>query len=73
MVNGIELEDDHYGLIVSIDLLDENEKPTHYNKKRTAVCAIPLADVSAKDKDSKNYKELNDYSVWFANLRDCYG
>ena len=61
IVNGIDFEDDHYGLIASIDLLD---------KKRTARHAIPIADVSVKDKDSKNYKALHDYSVWFANLRD---
>ena len=70
MVYGIELEDEYYGLIASIELLDENEKPSFHKKKRNAVSAIPLADISAKDKNSKNYKELHDYSVWFANLRD---
>ena len=72
IINGIEFEDDHYGLIASIDLPVKNEKPSFFEKKRMAVSAIPLADVSAKDKDSKNYKELHDYSVWFTNLRDCY-
>jgi hypothetical protein len=30
---------------------------------------LPLADLKAKDKRSKNYKLLDDYSVWFVNYQ----
>lgn len=30
--------------------------------------AIPLADLEAEDKKSKNYQLLDDYAVWFVNF-----
>jgi len=59
IVRGIEFEDDQYGLIASIILL---------NKKRAGRYSIPITDLRAKDEQSKNYMELHDYSVWVANF-----
>jgi hypothetical protein len=31
------------------------------------VFSLPLADLEARGRDSKNYQLLDDYSVWFVN------
>jgi hypothetical protein len=59
IVKKIEYEDDDYGIIAAIDL---------QGTKRSGKYSIPIADVSAKDEKSQNYKELHDYSVWIANF-----
>ncbi len=48
--------DEDYGLLAKV---------TRENDKKKF--EIPLADLKAVDKKSKNYKLLDDYSVWFVN------
>jgi len=65
VVNKIEFEDDFYGVIADINVV--NKKHLLFDKKKFS---IPIADIRAKDEKSRNYKILDDYSVWFTNCRD---
>lgn len=51
-----ELYDEYYGLIAIVKRNSDNKK-----------FKIPLADLKATNKRLKNYKLLDDYSVWFIN------
>ena len=48
--------DEDYGLLAKVTREKDKKK-----------FEIPLADLKAVDKKSKNYKLLDDYSVWFVN------
>jgi hypothetical protein len=52
-----ELEE-FYGLLVSVKRLSDKKK-----------FILPLSDLTATDKKSKNYQLLDDYSFWFVNWR----
>ncbi|MCK8825902.1 calcium-binding protein [Fuchsiella alkaliacetigena] len=54
IVNGITSVEDLYGVIVEV----MKDSEVHY---------FPLCDLEATDKNSLNYKHVNDYAVWFAN------
>jgi len=53
-VKKIEMIDDLYGIIIKAR---KGRKKYHF----------PLCDLEAIDKESSNYKYLDDYAVWFAN------
>lgn len=58
-VLGFEDEfDEDYGLYVKVKRISDQKK-----------FVLPLADLEATDKKSKNYQLLNDFSVWFVNYR----
>ena len=50
--------EDHEGILVNVQRI--------FDKKRFVV---PLADLEVVKKKSKNYRLLDDYSVWFVNNR----
>ena len=53
-VLGIELEDDHYGVIIKV-------------KEGKQIGSVPLCDVEVKPKTDKNFWPVREYVVWFAN------
>lgn len=53
-IEGIELEDDLYGIIVKAK---EGRRKGH----------VPLCDVEVTSKEDKNYWPVREYVVWFAN------
>ena len=53
-----DLIDEGYGIFVNAKRVSDNKKFT-----------LPVADLEATDKTSKNYQVLDDFSVWFANYR----
>ena len=53
-VLGMELEDDHYGLIVKCT-------------KGVLRYDVPLCDLAAVDKNSPNAQLIDDFRVWFSN------
>ena len=50
--------DEGYGIPVKVKRVADKRKFT-----------LPLADLEATDKQSKNYQLLDDFSVWFVNYR----
>jgi hypothetical protein len=50
--------DEGYGILVKVKRVADKRKFT-----------LPLADLEATDKQSKNYQLLDDFSVWFVNYR----
>lgn len=50
--------EDFYGLFVSVRRLSDRQK-----------FVLPLADLKATDKKSKNYQLIDDYVTWFVNWR----
>jgi hypothetical protein len=48
--------DEGYGILVKVKRVSDKRKFT-----------LPLADLEATDKKSKEYQLLNDFSVWFVN------
>ena len=50
----IEMEDDHYGVILKVR---EGKRVGH----------VPLCDVEVTSKDKKNFWPVREYAVWFAN------
>ena len=50
--------DEDYGIMINAKRLSDNKR-----------FILPLADLEALDKKSKNYRILDDYSVWFVNNR----
>ncbi len=50
--------DEDYGILADVKRVSDKRKFT-----------LPLADLEATDKQSKNYQLLDDYSVWFVNYR----
>jgi len=55
-VDGIDDECD--GIFVYVQRISDKKK-----------FVLPLADLKATDRKSKNYQLLDDYSVWFVNNR----
>ncbi len=53
-VTGIELEDDHYGLIVTVQ---EGRNTGH----------VPLCDLEVTSRENENFWPVREYVVWFAN------
>lgn len=53
-VTDIELEDDHYGIIVKVH---EGRKVGH----------VPLCDVEVTSRENENFWPVREYVVWFAN------
>ena len=51
-----DFEDDMYGVVADV-------------KKGRKKYAFPLCDLKATDKNSPNYKLIDDYRAWFANCR----
>ncbi len=52
------VQDEFYGLLVNVKRTSDKKK-----------FDLPLADLEATSKKSKNYQLLDDYSVWFVNWR----
>jgi len=50
----IEMEDDHYGVILNVR---EGKRVGH----------VPLCDVEVTSKENRNYWPVREYAVWFAN------
>ena len=50
--------DKDYGIYVEVTRVSDNKK-----------FDLPLADLKATDRKSKNYRLLDDFSVWFVNYR----
>jgi len=50
--------EEFYGLLVSVKRLSDKKK-----------FILPLSDLTATDKKSKNYQLLDDCSFWFVNWR----
>ncbi len=50
----IELEDDHYGIILKV-------------KEGKEIGHVPLCDVEVTSKESENFWPVREYVVWFAN------
>ena len=44
--------------------------PDLLTNKRKRRLLVPIADLRAKDEQSKNYMELHNYNVWVANFKD---
>lgn len=62
---------DHYRFLSLDDDYDE-DMGSYVNVRRISdkkEFVLPLADLEAVDKKSKNYQILHDYSVWFVNYR----
>jgi Calcium binding len=58
-VLGFEEEvDEGYGILVKVKRVSDKKK-----------FSLPLADLAATDEQSKNYRVLDDFSVWFVNYR----
>jgi len=53
-VVGIDMEDEHYGIIVKV-------------KEGRRVGAVPLCDVEVTFKENVNYWPVREYAMWFAN------
>lgn len=53
-VIGIEMEDDHYGVILKVK---EGKKRGH----------VPLCDVEVMSTENENFWPVREYVVWFAN------
>ncbi|MEW6375157.1 MAG: calcium-binding protein [Thermodesulfobacteriota bacterium] len=53
-----EIDDYYDGIFVHVQRLSDKKK-----------FILPLADLKATDKKSKNYQSLDDYAVWFVNNR----
>ena len=53
-----DIDDEYDGIFVNVQRLSDKKK-----------FVLPLADLKSKDKKSKNYELLDDYSVWFVNNR----
>jgi hypothetical protein len=53
-VISIEMEDDHYGVILQV-------------REGTRIGYVPLCDVEVTSKDNENYWPVKEYVVWFAN------
>jgi hypothetical protein len=58
LVSFEELIDENVGILVEARRVSDRRKFT-----------IPLAELGATEKKSKNYQLLDDYSVWFVNNR----
>ncbi len=52
----VEEIDDDVGILVNVKRISDNKS-----------FQLPLADLEAADKKSKNYQLLDDYSVWFTS------
>jgi hypothetical protein len=50
--------DEGYGILAQVKRVSDKKKFT-----------LPLADLKATDKRSKNYQLLDDFSLWFVNYR----
>ena len=64
IVKGIESDNIDYGVIASINPV---KKQSLFGKKSYS---FPIADIRAKDNNSKNNKELENYGIWFTNCRE---
>ena len=53
-----DIDDQYDGIFVHVQRLSDKKK-----------FVLPLADLKSMDKKSKNYRLLDDYSVWFVNNR----
>jgi hypothetical protein len=53
-----EIDDYYDGIFVHVQRVSDERK-----------FVLPLADLKSTDRKSKNYKVLDDYSVWFVNNR----
>jgi len=63
---------DKFNLIDFVDNFDDWEDGIFVVVRRESdrkKFVLPLADLKATDKKSKNYQLLDDYSVWFVNYR----
>jgi len=63
---------DKFNLIDFVDNFDDWEDGIFVVVRRGSDrknFVLPLADLKATDKKSKNYQLLDDYSVWFVNYR----
>ena len=58
MVSFEDLIDEGAGILVEVRRVSDRRKFT-----------LPLAELEATEKKSKNYQLLDDYSVWFVNYR----
>ena len=58
LVSFEDLIDEGAGILVEVRRISDRRKFT-----------IPLAELEATEKKSKNYRLLDDYSVWFVNNR----
>ena len=57
-LTGFDDFDEMYGILVNVKRISDNLEFT-----------LPLVDLKATNEKSKNYRLLDDYSVWFVNYR----
>jgi len=53
-----DIDDEYDGIFVHVQRVSDKRK-----------FVLPLADLKSTDRKSKNYQLLDDYSVWFVNIR----
>jgi len=58
LINFDDQVDEDYGIYVEVTRVSDKKK-----------FDLPLADLKATDRKSKNYRLLDDFSVWFVNYR----